>query len=107
MPRRATGDYERVEQALEEEEIREEIKAEYGGYFEDLSARDQRQALLDVFFRSEPYYLQSAEDMREGLRYSKETGISLVRVDSIKVRGKEHRIIRDSKTGRIRQWVKE
>ena len=105
MPRRRTGDYDRVEDALED--IKEDVEFEYGEKYEDLEARDQRQVLLDHFFKGLPQYSESAEDMRRGLAYTKETGESKVTVDTITRRGREYRIIRDNETGRIRQWVKE
>ena len=105
MPRRRTGgDYSRVEDALED--IKEDVEFEYGEKYEDLDARDQRQVLLDHFFKGLPQYTESAEDMRRGLAYTKETGESKVTVDTITRRGREYRIIRDNETGRIRQWVK-
>jgi len=105
MPRGRTGDYSRVEDALED--IKEDVEFEYGEKYEDLEARDQRQVLLDHFFKGLPQYSESAEDMRQGLAYLHETGESKVRVDTITRRGHEYRIIRDTETGRIRQWVRE
>lgn len=104
MPRERTGDYSRVDDALED--IKEDIEFEYGDKYENLDASDQKQVLLDHFFRGLPQYEQSADDMRRGLKYSKETGESHVSVDTITRRGHDYRIIRDSKSGRIRQWVR-
>ena len=105
MPRGRTGDYSRVEDALQD--ISEDVEFEYGEKYADLEARDQRQVLLDHFFKGLPQYSESAEDMRQGLAYLHETGESKVRVDTITRRGHEYRIIRDNETGRIRQWVRE
>ena len=105
MPRRRTGDYERVDEAISD--INEDIEFEYGEKYEDLEPEDQRQALLDYFFKGLPQYRGSAEDMRQGLAYLHETGESKVRVDTITRRGHEYQIIRDNETGRIRQWVRE
>jgi hypothetical protein len=105
MPRGRTGDYSRVEEALEE--IKEDIEFEYGKPYGDLTHREQRQVLLDHFFKGLPQYRGSAEEMREGLGYAERTGEPKIRVDVLKIKGKEHRIIRDSKTGRFRQWIKE
>jgi hypothetical protein len=105
MPRpRKAGDYSRVDDALQD--IRDEIEFEYGEKYENLDATDQRQVLLDHFFKGLPSYRESAEDMREGLAYQKETGESHVSVSTVRLRGKEHRVIRGS-DGRFKQWVKE
>jgi hypothetical protein len=104
LPRGRTGDYSRVDEALQD--IQEDIEFEYGEKYERLEARDQRQVLLDHFFKGLPQYRESAEDMRRGLAYEKETGETKVSVSTVKVRGHEHRVIRGS-DGRFRQWVKE
>jgi len=104
MPRKATGDYERVEEALSE--LKEDIEFEYGKPYKELERKEQRQALLDYFFKGEFRYTQSAEDMREGLAYMEKTGEAKVYIDTIRLKGFEHRIIRDVKTGKIRKWVK-
>jgi hypothetical protein len=105
MPRERTGDYSRVDEALED--IKEDVEFEYGDKYENLDASDQKQVLLDHFFRGLPQYEKSADDMRRGLKYSKETGEGHVSVDTITRRGHEYRVIRDAKSGRIRQWVRE
>jgi len=105
MPReRRTGDYSRVDEALED--IKDDVEFEYGEKYEDLPAQDQRQVLQDHFFRGLPQYRESAEDMRRGLKYSRETGEGKVSVDTFDLRGKSHKVIRDAKTGRFRQWVR-
>jgi len=104
MPRGRTGDYSRVDEALQD--IQDDIEFEYGKKYEDLDRQDQRQVLLDHFFKGLPQYRESAEDMRRGLAYTKRTGEKEVTVSTVKLRGKEHRVIRGS-DGRFRQWVKE
>ena len=105
MPRLRKGDYSRVEDYLSD--IEPDIEFEYDNKYEDLEREEQRQVLLDHFFKGLPQYYESAEEMREGLEYARATGEMRVRVDRITRRGRIYRIIRDTESGRIRQWVRE
>ena len=106
MPiKRSRGDYRRVEEYLRE--ISEEIEMESGDKYGNLPHDAQVQVLLDHFFKGIPQYWGSAEDLRDGIRVSRQIGEWNVRVDTITRRGRSSKIIRDAKTGRIRKWVKE
>jgi len=104
MPR-PRGDYSRIDEYLED--IDTDIEFEYGEKYDDLEPQDQRQVLLDHFFKGLPQYTGSAEELRDGINYGRKTGDFTVRVDTMTRRGREYTIIRDKETGRIKQWVKE
>lgn len=98
---RERGDYSRAEEYLEE--IEEQIEFEYGQPFNKLPREAQTQAVLDHFFKGIGQYWDSANRLRVGMRAAGSTGGLPIRVSSIRGR----RVIRDAKTGRFRQWVKE
>lgn len=108
MVRTSSGDYSRVEEYLAD--IEEEIRDEWGEDYDNLDRETQTQVLLEWFFKGIPQYHGSAEDMRDGLAHVRGRGRQPtldVRVGRITRRGHTYKVIRDARTGRIRQWVKD
>lgn len=106
---RPRGDYSRVEEYLAE--IEEQVEIEQGLPYSELEPDEQRQTLLEHFFRGIPQYEPAAEQMRLGLKgiVSSRTvhGYMHTRASTITLKGKTHHVVRDTITGRIRQWVRE
>lgn len=104
MPKfRQKGDYSRAEEYLDE--ISEEIEFEHGAKFGELSASEQREALLDHFFKGIPQYERSAEQMRRGISITTALKGAITSIGVVNLRGKHHTILRDVKTGRIKKWI--
>lgn len=110
-------DIDRVDDVLSEHE--EDIEMQYGKPYDELTAKEQTQAILSVFFEGArpewktkkratySTYGKSARALRDGINYARETGeYGDITVESITRKGKTFDIIRDGKTGRIKSWVK-
>jgi len=104
---REKGDYSRAEEYLEE--IKEQIEYENGGTpYSELSKEEQVQSILDHFFKGIPQYWGSARSLRVGMQRAQAGIIAPVKISRIMFRGGRKSIcVRDAKTGRFKQWVKE
>jgi len=100
---REKGDYSRAEEYLED--ISDQIEYEYGEPYNKLPREAQVQAILDHFFKGIKEYRPSAVALRVGMGAVKGFGSKFSGVYVSFVRGR--RVIRDEKTGRFKQWVKE
>jgi len=105
MVRRTRGDYERAEEEIEQ--IEEEIEQEYGRKYDELEPHEQRQLILDHFFKGLPEYWDSAEELRQGIASLREEKLPRFELQHITRKGKTYRIIRDTKTGRFKRWIRE
>jgi hypothetical protein len=106
--RHRASDYNRVEDHISQ--ITPDIEFEYGKSWDDLTNSEKEEVLLDHFFKGIPEYKNSAKDMRIGLTQVENRpigGAREIRVSHITRRGHNYTVIRDSKTGKIRQWVRE
>lgn len=104
MRKHRRGDYDRVDDYLGT--ISSDIEFEYGKPYNKLDRQDQREVLLDHFFKGLPQYEKSAEELRIGIAEAR-VGESNISVDTISFHGHDHRVIRDTKSGRFKQWVRE
>lgn len=80
----------------------EDIETEYGMPYKELTKDEQQEAILDIFFQGIPAYRQDAEHLREGINYARQTGET--EFDTVKIRGHNHRVVRDNK-GRFNRWL--
>lgn len=99
---RRKSSYERAEEYIEE--IDTEIEFEYGKPYAELSRSDQKQAILEHFFKGLPQYDQSARDLRDGIEYSRIAKGEEVTISRIKFSYGERRVVRGT-DGRFRKWV--
>ena len=108
------GSYERAEEELEDLEA--EIEFENDATWDEMNPSEQRQAIVDHFFNGKNWTQKgrntqdSAEELRRGInaiRGNEQVEEGTARFDIIHKGGREYHIVRDTKTGRIRQWVRE
>jgi len=90
MPKKRIGDYERADDYLSEHEL--DIEFEYGKPYNELEPEQQTQCILDIFFKGVEDYRESAEELRDGINFSRATGEFHVKVDTITRRGREYTV---------------
>jgi hypothetical protein len=89
--------YDDAEDYLEDREP--DIERDYDKPYNSLSRKQQRDALLALFFNNDQKYRSAAEAMREGLGRPSGTEISI-----ITLKGHIHHVERNS-NGTFKRWI--
>jgi hypothetical protein len=103
-------DPQRIDEAIED--IEPEIEWEYGKPYGKLTEPEKEEVINNHFFIRNPNvrrsHPQASRELRITLDAYRGGEISGrdVRVTTIHRSGRSYRVIRDAKTGRIRQWVR-